>query len=264
MCRYLAILLASLTFLSSSAESVEVCQADLSWTEPILNEDGSPLTDLTSYEIWNGCDQSGIYDTVQVVLAPASSDVVTDLPCTGTCYFAAKATNSVGVSSIFSNEASKLMGPELVPPDSESISVSWQESSNQPLVISNTLPLDYEWGTLDVGELMYIDRSYTFTEIPSQLIGLDYLRTANRDKRSTDANSVSFDVSRPVTVFVSFDSRILPLPLWLSDWTPTGDIIRKSSSDTIFDLYSKDFSVGRVVLGGNAANDPNMYSVVVK
>ena len=58
MYRFLAILLVSLTLLSNGAEAAEFCQADLNWTEPTLNDDGSLLTDLTSYEIWNGCDQS--------------------------------------------------------------------------------------------------------------------------------------------------------------------------------------------------------------
>ncbi|KKM58120.1 hypothetical protein LCGC14_1549870, partial [marine sediment metagenome] len=76
MYRFLAILLVSLTLLSNGAEAVEFCQADLNWTEPTLNDDGSLLTDLASYEVWNGCGQTGIYDTVKVVLAPATSDAV--------------------------------------------------------------------------------------------------------------------------------------------------------------------------------------------
>ena len=261
MCKYLAILLASSIFLSSSAEGAEVCQADLSWTEPTLNDDGSPLTDLTSYEIWNGCDQSGVYDTVKIVLAPAVSDTVLGLPCAGTCYFAAKATNSVGTSSVFSNEAEKLMGLEPVPPDSESIAVSWQESASQPLVISNTQPDSYEWGMLAVGELVYIDRSYVFTVIPSALVGLDYLQTANNDKRGTDSNSISFDINKPATVFVAFDHRI-SVPVWLSSWSATGLIV--NTSDSWFNVFSKDFAAGSVILGGNNGSGESMYSVMIK
>ena len=157
MCRYLAILLASLTFLSSSAKAAEVCQADLSWTEPTLNDDGSPLTDLTSYEIWNGCDQSGVYDTVKVVLAPANNYTVSDLPCAGTCYFAAKATNSVGASSVFSNEAPKLMGMLSVPPDSDSINVTWEES----VVVS--CPGCIDFATVTISPFSNQDRDRDFT-----------------------------------------------------------------------------------------------------
>ncbi|KKN04069.1 hypothetical protein LCGC14_1101360, partial [marine sediment metagenome] len=190
------------------------------------------------------------------------------LPCAGACYFAAKATNSVGVSSVFSNEAEKLMGPELVPPDSESIAVSWQESpSAQDLIISNTLPGNYEWSILAVGELVYIDRSYIFTSVPSELVGLNYLRTANNDKGST--GGVSFDVNKQVTVFVAYDVRFSTdspptIPAWLTLWTKIGMTV--SSNDASFNIYSKDFPAGNISLGGNddsGAYLHSMYSVMV-
>ncbi len=260
MCRYPAILLASLTFLSNSAEAAEFCQADLSWTEPILNDDGSPLTDLTSYEIWNGCDQSGVYDTVKVILAPANNDIVSGLPCAGTCYFAAKATNSVGASSVFSNEAPKLMGMLSVPPDSDSINVTWTESPPaQNLVISNTQPGSYEWDVLSNGDLVYIDRGYAFTRIPNQFLGLDYLRTANNDK--ANPAGVSFDVNIPVTVFVFYDVRI-SVPAWLSSWTNTG-LTAETDTPDLFIIYSKDFPAGNISLGNNNGAGFSMYSVIV-
>ena len=102
-------------------------EANLSWTEPTQNDDGTPLTDLASYEIWHGCNQSGSYDTVEVVLAPASTHIAAGLPDVGTCYFAAKATNSAGRSSAFSNEAMKLMGVLELPGTVDDTAITWKE-----------------------------------------------------------------------------------------------------------------------------------------
>ena len=212
---------------------------------------------MASYEIWHGCNQSGSYDTVEVILAPVSTHIATGLPDTGTCYFAAKATNSVGASSVFSNEATKVMAALELPGTVDDIAITWTES--QALSISNTLPSTYQWGSLALDDLVYIDRSYFFTELPSELVGLDYLRTANDDKNGT--SGISFDVNRPVTVFVAYDVRIVPIPAWLSLWTITG--LTASSDDTSFNIYSKGFGAGGVALGGNEFGK-SMYSVMVQ
>ncbi len=134
------LLTALLTSPSNSAE------ANLSWTPPTQNEDGSPLTDLASYEIWHGCNQSGVYDTVEVILAPASTHIAAGLPDVGTCYFAAIATNSVGVSSLFSNEAVKLMGALQLPGVMIDTAINWTESQActdcVDFTIEMTLPFD--------------------------------------------------------------------------------------------------------------------------
>jgi len=267
---YKSIVLLATVLLTSPFSSAEAAceepglgEALLGWTPPTQNEDGSQLTDLTSYEIWNGCEQSRSYDTVEVVLAPAVCHTVTGLPDTGTCYFAAKATNSEGVSSVFSNEATKLMAALVIPEPVRDLAVAWSES--QELTISNTLPSTYKWGVLALDELVYIDRNYIYTSIPSELVGLDYLRTANTDKDSSDPDHISFDVSTSVTVFVAHDSPRLPTPGWLAAWAPYGDLMW--NNDTTFTLYSRDFPAGRISLGGNSdsgAYQGSMYSVMVK
>jgi len=113
-------LTALLTSPSFSAE------ANLSWTEPTQNEDGSPLTDLTSYDIWYGT-QSGVYDNVETLLAPATAYTVAGLPDIGTFYFAAKAVNSQGVSSVYSNEATRSFGSLEVPGPVTDTTITWRE-----------------------------------------------------------------------------------------------------------------------------------------
>ena len=115
-------LTALLTSPSFSAE------ANLSWTEPTQNEDGSPLTDLTSYEIHYGCTQSGVYGSVEYLNAPATAYTVLGLPDNGACYFAAKAVNSEGTASAYSNEATRVFGSLEVPGVVTDTAIIWRES----------------------------------------------------------------------------------------------------------------------------------------
>ncbi len=265
MYRLLAILLVALP------QPIEAGQADLSWTPPTQNEDGSPLIDLASYAIWHGCSQSGAYDTVEVVQAPATNHTVLNLPDIGTCYFAAKATNSAGESSVFSNESIKVIGTLAIPGLVLDTAVTWQESQAQPLVISNTQPSDYRWAILAEGELTYTDRSYTFVSVPAEMVGLDYLLTENSDKNSIGDSVVSFDVNKSVIVYVAYDrdfSEDSPPthPAWLASWTNTGLFVTIRRSDSFHDVYSKQFPAGTVNLGGNndiGAAVHSMYSVMV-
>ena len=266
---YKSIVLFLIALLTSSFSNAG--DANLSWTPPTQNEDGSPLIDLASYEIWHGCIQSGIYDAVEIVQAPATTHTVLNLPVVGTCYFAAKATNSVGESSDFSNETSKLMAALEVPGLVTDTAVIWQESQVGPLTISNTLPSNYQWGLLNEGEFSYIDRTYRFQSVPASLVGLDYLRTANSDKDET-GRVITFDVNKPVTVFVAHDrdfTKYTPpiFPSWLSSWTNTGMFLTIRSSAGFHDIYSKTFPTGSITLGGN--NDEgaalhSMYVVIVE
>lgn len=115
----------------------EAGQANLSWTPPTLNDDGTPLTDLAFYEIHSGCLSPGIYDRpIEFILAPASSHTVLNLPDVGSCYFAAKAVNTSGVLSVFSNEAVQFMGLLQLPDVVANTNITWKE--NQTLVADIT------------------------------------------------------------------------------------------------------------------------------
>jgi len=121
-----------------------------------------------------------------------------------------------------------------------------------------------ENGQLANGELVYIDRSYIFQSVPTDLVGVSYIKTANDDKNSTSDTFLSFDVGQNVTVYVSHDVRIMTKPNWLSTFVDTGwDLV---TNDTAFDVYGKDFVAGAVILGGNKAEDDpgnSMYSVAI-
>jgi chitodextrinase len=126
--------------------------------------------------------------------------------------------------------------------------------------ITGTTPSSYVWGALDVGGKVYIDRSYTYTDVPAAYQGLKVLQTANDDKGSTGSAFLSFTVDQPVTVYVAYGSRASSLPAWLQGWQATGD--RLLTTDVPHDLYKKEFAAGVVTLGGNGGAG-SMYTVLI-
>ena len=78
----------------------------LSWTPPILNSDGSVLTDLASYKIYYG-NGSGNYHTSIQIDNPGITIYVVERLTPNTYYFVLTAINISGVESSYSNEVSE-------------------------------------------------------------------------------------------------------------------------------------------------------------
>ena len=76
----------------------------LNWQPPTQNADGSPLMDLSGYNIYVGTN-SDTYDYMEIRLDnPGLTTYVVESLEPGTYYFAATAFNSSGVESSFSGE----------------------------------------------------------------------------------------------------------------------------------------------------------------
>jgi hypothetical protein len=76
----------------------------LNWQPPTQNTDGSPLTDLSGYNIYIGTTSSN-YDYMEIRLDnPGLTAYVVENLEPGTYYFAATAFNSTGIESAFSGE----------------------------------------------------------------------------------------------------------------------------------------------------------------
>jgi hypothetical protein len=101
---------AALLILSSTALAGE---ADLSWNAPVLNEDGSALTDLAGYKVYWG-PTSGIYPS-SVDVADVTAHTVADLT-EGGWFFAVTAYDTAGNESGESNEVSKIISIAPMPP----------------------------------------------------------------------------------------------------------------------------------------------------
>lgn len=98
---------------SSAAQSVsgnpapsDDKSADVSWTPPTTNTNGSALTDLAGYRIYYGTSPDTLNQTVDVPNAGAT-DYVIDGLTQGTWYFAVAAYTNAGLQSGLSSIASK-------------------------------------------------------------------------------------------------------------------------------------------------------------
>ena len=80
--------------------------ADVSWTPPTTNTDGSTLTDLAGYNIYYGTSPNALNQQVQVTTIGVTNYVINGLT-SGTWYFAVTAYTSTGTESSLSNVASK-------------------------------------------------------------------------------------------------------------------------------------------------------------
>lgn len=84
--------------------------ANLSWTAPTLNEDGSVLDDLAGYNVYGGTDCATLTKATSelTVLEPATTYETVEL-VPGEWCFAVTAVNLTGNESVFSNTASKVI-----------------------------------------------------------------------------------------------------------------------------------------------------------
>ena len=129
------------------------------------------------------------------------------------------------------------------------------------LRISNLAPGYYQVAKIREGDEYYIDRSFRMVTIPSEVTTVSWIKTANNDKFNQDDKFITFDVNQSVSVFVGYDIRATSVPDWLSEWSNTG--LRLETTDVPLELYRKDFSANKILLGGNLGA-PSMYLVLIK
>jgi len=91
----------------------------LSWTAPITNTDGLPLTNLAGFKIYYG---SGSGQYTSVVNVGNVTSYVLNLS-QGTYYFAVTAYNTSGNESVYSNEVLKVVGESIPSPPSNLVGV---------------------------------------------------------------------------------------------------------------------------------------------
>lgn len=96
----------SLAAFSITVTAAGAGNATLSWTPPTQNTDGTVLTDLNGYRILYGRSADDLSQSISLENASLSTYVVENLT-SGAWYFTVVAVNGSGVSSEFSNVASK-------------------------------------------------------------------------------------------------------------------------------------------------------------
>ena len=126
------VILLIIYFLMSSP--VYAGEAILSWNPSTTNADGTPLTNLTGYKVYQGT-ATGTYG-VSVGVGNVTTYTVTNLSEAVTYYFAVTAYNTVGDESGYSNEVSKTI-PDTTAPVLSGVSTN-SISSVSAVIIWNT------------------------------------------------------------------------------------------------------------------------------
>ncbi|MBI4136782.1 hypothetical protein HY469_01855 [Candidatus Roizmanbacteria bacterium] len=135
------------------------------------------------------------------------------------------------------------------------ISTLLEQSSSDYLIQQN----------LQTGSNPYVGATCQYQTIPSNLLGAEYIQTANAstDKSSTASSFITFTLTANASVYIAYDDRNTTTPSWLtSSFTLQPDTL--GACGETFRLYRKDYSTGsNVVLGGNGQTSNRMYSVIV-
>ncbi len=95
--------------------------ADVSWTAPTQNTDGSPLRNLASYKVYYGTSASALTQVVQVAAPTLTARVASLTP--GTWYFGVRAVNTSDVESDTSTIVSKAIQGPAPPTASKTVSL---------------------------------------------------------------------------------------------------------------------------------------------
>ncbi len=137
-----------------------------------------------------------------------------------------------------------------------------EEPATEPVVITGNLIAslepaanDYQnlWSIdteLQLGDLLYNDRTVTYTSVPDALIGAEaVVPPCDGKKVSTDLAALT--AAQDITLFVVIDARVASIPAWLSGWHAEEATI-VNSDEIVYTLYSKEIGAGETVtLGTN-------------
>lgn len=96
----------SLPAFSISVEAISLGSVTLNWAAPTENEDGTPLTDLAGYKIYQGTT-NGNFSEIATIDNPSVTTYLVENLAPGSYEFAATSFNSAGVESRYSGTATK-------------------------------------------------------------------------------------------------------------------------------------------------------------
>jgi hypothetical protein len=220
-------------------------QALVSWAAPSSNG-GSALTGYTI---------TSSPGNIAATAGPGATSTTVIGLTNGTSYtFTVTAANAVGT------------GPASAPSNSVTPTGSATISN---LVVGDTTNAS-KWSiqqNLQVGNLCYIDRTYTMASIPTSLQGSQWLRPSAASKTSTANPLVSFTISGTMAVSVAVDTRLGKRSWMDASWVDSGtQIVDNESTPTHFEIFQKTFSAGTVSLGPNVGSGSSyvQYLVIAK
>lgn len=121
---------------------------------------------------------------------------------------------------------------------------------------------------LKVGDMYYIDRTYTIKSLPAgfEAKKLVWIKTANGDKASTGRDFLVFEVNVPVIVWLIHDKRV-PVTAWMTELkfekTDLTMGVTDSGADPL-EVFKAEFPAGKISLGGNEGPGNSMYVVAIE
>lgn len=140
---------------------------------------------------------------------------------------------------------------------------------------NSTYPNKDDWSVrtdLQVGDLMYGDRNYTFTSVPASLIGCEWIRPANDSRNRTVNPLIEFDVAAGTDIYIVWDSNATGAIDWITTangWTDTGEIITTSDGKSLR-IDKKSFSsaekvtLGKNFSGSSSSANGSQYIIIAK
>ncbi len=135
----------------------------------------------------------------------------------------------------------------------------------------DTIPDIKKWSIrawLDTGEKQYSDDDVTFTSLPPNLYGAEWICTPKFFTGKYSTAFASFSLRIEADVFIALNIKIDSVPVWMKDYTPTKTFIENDdSSDNKFLLYCKRYAADSLVrLGINGKSSgavPKMYTTFI-
>ncbi len=120
---------------------------------------------------------------------------------------------------------------------------------------------NYQLTARSVGDSVYSDRDYVYTEMPARFADWSFVLTANDDKALVMDDFLTFYAAQAMALVIGYDQRVAAPPSWLLGWQATGETI--TTDDTSFKMYEKSIEQGWVTLGGNGqASSASMYVIL--
>ena len=115
------------------------------------------------------------------------------------------------------------------------------------------------------GKKIYVDRDYTFTDLPAALTGADWVQIADDDQRYSAVDLIELAVTGGTVVSIAHDDRA-PLPTWLTkQFKPTA--LTVTINGTPMKLFQRTMTKdGSLTFGSNTEGAPvraNHYVVFV-
>ena len=116
---------------------------------------------------------------------------------------------------------------------------------------------------LTAGSSIFGDRTFTFTSVPEQLNDAEWIQSACDSKKYKGVEA-EFTAGADITAFVGLDTRVEPVPEWLSDWVRTDLTLTDDGNPIVtYNVYQKDVKSGETVTLGelNMANTVNYVAM---